>query len=43
MDSYHYLLELAIILFFTKVLGIITKKFAMPQVVGALHPHCFRC
>ncbi len=36
MDSYHYLLELAIILFFTKVLGIITKRFAMPQVVGAL-------
>lgn len=36
MESYHYLLELAIILFFTKALGIITKKFAMPQVVGAL-------
>lgn len=36
MDSYHYLLELAIILFLTKILGIITKRFAMPQVVGAL-------
>lgn len=36
MNSYHYLLELALILFFTKALGIITKKFAMPQVVGAL-------
>ncbi len=36
MNSYHYLLELALILFFTKALGIVTKKFAMPQVVGAL-------
>ena len=34
--SYHYLFELALILLSTKVLGIITKRFALPQVVGAL-------
>ena len=34
--SYHYLLDLALILFSTKVLGILTKKIQMPQVVGAL-------
>ena len=34
--SYHYLLDLAIILVSTKVLGILTKRFRMPQVVGAL-------
>ena len=31
-----YLLDLALILLSTKLLGIITKKFKMPQVVGAL-------
>lgn len=36
LESYHYLIELSIILISTKVLGILTKKFAMPQVVGAL-------
>ena len=36
MESYHFLLELALILLSTKVLGIITKRFAMPQVVGSL-------
>ncbi len=36
MLSYHFLLDLAIILISTKVLGIITKKVHMPQVVGAL-------
>ena len=36
MLSYHFLLDLAIILAFTKVLGILTKKIHMPQVVGAL-------
>ena len=34
--SYHYLLDLALILASTKVLGIATRKFQMPQVVGAL-------
>lgn len=36
VESYHFLLELALILLSTKVLGIITKRFAMPQVVGSL-------
>ena len=34
--SYHYLMDLALILLSTKVLGILTKKIQMPQVVGAL-------
>ena len=34
--SYQYLLDLALILLSTKVLGILTKRFQMPQVVGAL-------
>ena len=34
--SYHYLLDLALILASTKLLGLITQKFQMPQVVGAL-------
>jgi Kef-type K+ transport system membrane component KefB len=34
--SYHFLLDLALILFSTKVFGLITRKFQMPQVVGAL-------
>ncbi|EJO5349331.1 cation:proton antiporter [Clostridium botulinum] len=36
MLSYEFLLDLALILVSTKVLGIITKKLHMPQVVGAL-------
>ena len=36
MDSFSYLLDLAIILLFTKALGLLTKKVQMPQVVGAL-------
>ena len=36
MDSYHFLLDLALILLSTKALGLVTKKFKMPQVVGAL-------
>lgn len=35
-SSYSFLLDLALILLSTKVLGLITKKFHMPQVVGAL-------
>ena len=34
--SYHFLFEIALILLSTKILGIITKRFALPQVVGAL-------
>ena len=36
MLSYNYLLDLALILLTTKVFGVITKRFHMPQVVGAL-------
>lgn len=36
MLSYHFLLDLAIILLSTKVLGVLTRKIHMPQVVGAL-------
>ena len=36
MESYQFLLDIAIILISTKLLGIVTKQFAMPQVVGAL-------
>ena len=36
MESYSFILDLAIILLTTKVLGLVTKKFKMPQVVGAL-------
>ncbi|WP_186566759.1 cation:proton antiporter [Lawsonibacter celer] len=34
--SYHFLLDIALILLSTKVLGLITRKFQLPQVVGAL-------
>ncbi len=36
MHSYKFLLDLAIILLCTKLLGITTTKIRMPQVVGAL-------
>ena len=36
MEEYGYLWQLAIILASTKVFGLITKRFKMPQVVGAL-------
>ena len=36
MDSYKYLLDLAIILLSTKLLGLLTRRVQMPQVVGAL-------
>lgn len=35
-EEYFYLFAIAIILLSTKVLGLIFKKFQMPQVVGAL-------
>ncbi len=34
--SYKFLLDIALILISTKILGLITKRFQMPQVVGAL-------
>ena len=34
--SYHFLLDLAFILLSTKLLGLVTQRFQMPQVVGAL-------
>ncbi|NLK98311.1 cation:proton antiporter [Defluviitalea saccharophila] len=36
MMSTHFLLDIAIILLFTKIFGLITKRFSMPQVLGAL-------
>ena len=36
METYNFLLDLAIILLSTKIFGIASKKFSMPQVVGAL-------
>ena len=36
MEEYHYILFIAIILLFTKALGLVTKKMKLPQVVGAL-------
>ena len=36
MHSYRFLLDIAIILLTTKVCGLITRRFRMPQVVGAL-------
>lgn len=47
MNSYDYLLDLAIILLSTKLFGLLTRKVRMPQVVGALlaglilGPACF--
>ncbi|MFA9379982.1 MAG: cation:proton antiporter [Acetanaerobacterium sp.] len=36
MTSFNFLLDLALILIATKLLGLVTKRFQMPQVVGAL-------
>lgn len=36
MEEYGYLWQLALILGSTKLLGLITKRYSMPQVVGAL-------
>ena len=36
MLSYHFLLDIALILLFTKLLGLFTRRLHMPQVVGAL-------
>lgn len=34
--SYRFLLELAVILLSTKLLGLLARKLKLPQVVGAL-------
>lgn len=34
--TYNYLLDIALILISTKILGLVVKRFQMPQVVGAL-------
>lgn len=36
MEEYKYILFIALILLSTKVLGLVTKKMQLPQVVGAL-------
>lgn len=36
MESYQYILDLALILLFTKALAMLTKRVDLPQVVGAL-------
>ena len=36
MESYGYILDIALILISTKLFGLISRKFQMPQVVGAL-------
>lgn len=36
METYKFLFDLGVILLSTKVLGLVTRKFKMPQVVGAL-------
>ena len=36
MESYRYLLDLALILLTTKVFGLLTRRISLPQVVGAL-------
>ena len=36
MEEYGYLWQLALILASTKLFGLVTKRFKMPQVVGAL-------
>lgn len=47
MEAYKYLLDIALILISTKLLGILTRRIHLPQVVGALiaglllGPACF--
>ncbi len=36
MESYSFIFDLAMILLSTKLMGLVSKKFHMPQVVGAL-------
>lgn len=47
MESYKYLLDIALLLISTKILGLLTRRIQLPQVVGALiaglllGPACF--
>lgn len=47
MESYKYLLDIALVLISTKILGLLTRRIQLPQVVGALiaglllGPACF--
>ena len=41
MNSYTYLLDLALILLSTKVFGLLTRKVRMPQVVRCLRDCCW--
>ena len=47
MESYKYLLDIALILISTKILGLLSRRIQLPQVVGALiaglllGPACF--
>ncbi|MEG0855238.1 MAG: cation:proton antiporter [Terrisporobacter sp.] len=41
MESYNYILDIALILLTTKLFGLISRKFQMPQVVGALFAGLF--
>ena len=36
MDNYQFLFDIAVILLSTKILGLLTRRIHMPQVVGAL-------
>ncbi|WP_455542605.1 cation:proton antiporter [Intestinibacter sp.] len=36
MNSYYFLFEISLILFLTKLLGLISRRIKLPQVVGAL-------
>ena len=36
MESYSFIFDIAIILAATKILGLLTRRIALPQVVGAL-------
>ena len=40
MEEYGYLLFIAIVLISTKCLGLVTKRFHMPQVVGFDYRTC---
>lgn len=36
LDNYQFLFDIAVILLSTKILGLLTRRIHMPQVVGAL-------
>ena len=39
MESYSFIFDIAIILAATKILGLLTRRIALPQVVGAIIHH----